>query len=447
MRSLTLRLALLAGLWVAVGLGVAAWFVAGVAVAQIEAALDTRLAALLDAAVGATALDDTGRVAIERPPAGADFDTVFSGAYWQVTGPDGATTTSRSLWDQTLPTTPGRRDAPSQRDAAGPRGDRLRIAERDVLFPGAPGVTHVAVALSCAPTQAEVARLKRGLGLAFGLLGTGLVAGVVLQVVVGLAPLRRARRALAEVRDGSRDALALGAPSEIAPLVAEIDALIAQNRATLERARAHVGNLAHALKTPVAVLRNALAAVPPDLDAARMEAASLERLVQHHLARARSAAVATGAAMPELAPFAVAQEVAAALRRLFAPRRLAIEVLGDRTARLRADPQDVTEMLGNLMENACKWAYVRVAVTIAVEPRGVRITVTDDGPGLPPGMEDAALARGGRLDEAAPGSGLGLAIVADLATLYGGGLRLGRGSRGGLIAELSLPRHGGRAAP
>lgn len=442
-RSLTLRLAVLAGLWVAMGLGVAGWFVADVATRQLGAAFESRLETSLESVVAATTLDADGRVVVARIPAGGDFARPFSGAYWQVTGADGGLTTSRSLWDQTLPPGVSRHAEVMMRDISGPRDEPLRLAERDVLLLGATAPTHVAVALSATDMLAEVHRLRRVLVVLFVLLGAGLVAGVAIQVVIGLAPLRRARRALAAVRDGTRERLALDAPSEIAPLVAEVDALIEQNLATVERARAHVGNLAHALKTPIAILRNALAATPPDVATARTEAAALERLVQHHLARARTTARAATTAVPGVSPLVVATEVADAMRRLFAGRGLAITVTGDATARLRADPQDLTEMLGNLMENACQWADSKARTAITTAHGMVVITVEDDGPGLPAGTEGAALARGGRLDEAEPGSGLGLAIVADLAALHGGTLTLSPNPSGGLRAELSLPGRGG----
>ncbi|MCC7272273.1 MAG: HAMP domain-containing histidine kinase [Alphaproteobacteria bacterium] len=447
MRSLTLRLALLSGVWVAAGLGAAAWFVAGVVTRQVESAFETRLGALLDAAVAATAIDAEERVVVTRAPAGADFERPLSGAYWQVTAPDGAVATSRSLWDQVLPAAAVGHDGVLLRDAPGPRGEALRIAERDVVPAGASGTTHVAVALSRRETEAEVARLRGVLAAVFAVLGTGLVVGVVLQVVAGLAPLRRARRALAEVRAGRREALDLPAPAEIAPLVAEIDALVAQNRATVERARAHVGNLAHALKTPVAVLRNALDATPPDIAEIRARADELERLVQHHLARARAAATAGGLAAEEAAPVAVAGEIAAALRRLPSSRAVAIAVAGDPSLRVRVGRQDLAEMLGNLMENACKWAAARVEVAVAApRPGRVAILVRDDGPGLAADHAAVALARGGRLDEAQPGSGLGLAIVADLAAAHGGTLALERAPQGGLQARLELPGAARRAA-
>ena len=441
-RSLALRLALATGIWVAAGLGVSGWLVATGVVRQVEAAFEARLSGLLDGVAAAAASDEAGRIVLTRAPAGADFERPFSGAYWQITSPDGAVATSRSLWDQSLPAAVGGHGEVLFRAAPGPRGESLRVAERDVLLPGAAAPAHVAVALSYAGTAAEIARLRTLLLLVFVLLGAGLVAGVVATVVVGLAPLRAVRRALAEVRDGRRERLAIAAPAEIAPLVAEVDALIAANRATVERARAHVGNLAHALKTPLAVLRNALDAARPDVAQARAEAAALDRLVQHHLARARTAALAASTVGASVAPHAIAEEVAGALRRIFADRGLAITVAGDRGARVRMDPQDLTETLGNLMENACKWGRSRVAVAVTVAAAGgdVVVTITDDGPGLPEAERDAAVGRGIRLDERMPGSGLGLGIATELAALHGGGLEIGQAPDGGLAATLRLPR-------
>jgi len=437
-RSLTLRLALLAVLWVAAGLALAGWFVAGIAVRQIEAAADARLSALLDAVVAAAGTDAAGRPRLTRPVAGPELERPLSGQYWQITGPGGVAT-SRSLWDARLPPPVARDGEILARDLPGPRGNPTRILERRVELPDSPGPLQVQVAMSREGTLAEEARLLRGLIIAFALVGIGLVGGLVLQVIWGLRPLRQARRALAEVRAGRRDRLGLDAPAEIAPLVAEIDALIEQNRATIERARSHVGNLAHALKTPVAVLRNALDRMRPPPAEALAAAGELERVVQHHLARARASALSGGAAA-EAAPRAVAEEVATALRRLQPGRALAIEVEGDAGARVRADRQDLIEMIGNLMENACKWAVSRVSVRVTAMPGGpVRILVEDDGPGLADEVP-AALTRGVRLDESRPGAGLGLAIVADLAGLHGGRLCMERSAAlGGVAAMLELP--------
>jgi signal transduction histidine kinase len=438
--SLTRRLTLLTTLWVAIGLGLMGWFVVRTDERQIETASDARLASLLDAVVAATAFDPASGPLLTRPLADPEFDRPLSGHYWQLTGPGGSQATSRSLWDSRLVPPLREPEGIRARNMEGPRGERLRVLERDVQIEGRMGRVPMTVQVAVARegTDDEIASLRQNVILAFALLGTGLVAVVALLVIWGLRPLRRTQEELVEVREGRRQHMDIVAPTEIAPLVAEIEALIEQNRATVDRARTHVGNLAHALKTPIAVLRNALEA--GDIAGARAQSATLERLVQHHLRRARAGALA-GTAGAESAPLAVAEALATALRRLTTSRGVIIRVVGEAEARIRADSQDLTEMLGNLMENACKYGLglVSVRVRMAV-PGRVTIEVEDDGQGLPSGEDGTALLRGVRLDEAKPGSGLGLAIVSDLAALYGGQLTLGRGMRlGGLVARLDLP--------
>ena len=445
-RSLTARLALISAAWVVLGLTVAGWLVVSLASEQLLRSFDARLVNLLDAVAGAAALGEDGRPRLGpvRALSAPSFGQPFSGTYWQIAVPGaGGTATSRSLWDARLPPFDAAAGSgPRVVDAAGPRGQHLRLAERAVVPEDGSTPLLVQVAQARDSLDRDVRRLRLLVGGVFAVLGTGLVAGVAAQVVWGLAPLRRARRALAEVRAGERQGLATAtgsAPAEIAPLLEEIDALVAQNRATVERARAHVGNLAHALRTPLAVQRTALAAEEdPDLPTARAQNAAMERLVQHHLTRARAAAL-SGSAATEAAPFAVAGEIARALRRLFAGKGLEIAVTGDAKARVRVDQQDLSEMVGNLLENACKWAQARVELRVRREGPEVVVSVADDGPGLPAEQREAVLARGARLDEAAPGSGLGLAIVRDLADLYQGSLSLGVAEGGGLLARLRLP--------
>ncbi|MBC7432210.1 MAG: sensor histidine kinase [Rubritepida sp.] len=440
--SLTRRLAILASLWMAVGLGVTGWFVVRLAEEQIEQAADARMTSLMDAVVAAASLDPVRGPILVRAVSEPEFDRPLSGHYWQMSAAGGLVATSRSLWDQRLPA-PRPNEEPRNEDIIGPRDEPLRLLERRVQLEarfGTPRFQQVTVQLAVTrvPTDIEIRRLQNGLVLAFLGLGAGLVAVVALLVVWSLQPLRRAQEELVEVRAGTRQHVDLTVPSEIAPLVNEIEALIGQNRATVERARTHVGNLAHALKTPIAVLR--LALERGEVPAAMAQAATLERLVQHHLRRARAGALA-GAAGAEALPMAAAQSLATALRRLFSGHGIEMLVLGRDSARSKTDPQDLTEMLGNLMENSCKWAKARVECRVLPGGPGmIRIEVEDDGPGLAEGQDAAALARGVRLDEAAPGSGLGLAIVADLAGLYGGTLQLLRGQKlGGMLAVLELP--------
>ncbi len=439
--SLTWRLAASVAFWVAVGLGLLAWFVVRTDARQIQAAADARIERQLDAVVAAVAFDPMQGPILLRPLADPEFERPLSGVYWQLTGPGATVLTSRSLWDARLPEPLATGGELVTRDMTGPRGEPLRALERQVTIEARSGgrvAITVQLAVSRAAVDEEIIDLRRGVVLAFAMLGAGLVMVVVVLVVLGLRPLRRTQEELVEVREGKRLHMDVAAPSEIAPLVDEIEALIEQNRATVERARHHVGNLAHALKTPVAVLRNAIET--GDSAVAKAQAATLDRLVQHHLRRARAGALA-GSAAGESSPHQVAMAVATALARLTAQRGLSIEVSGTKAARVRADSQDLTEMLGNLIENATKFARSRVRVTIATpSAQRVAIEIEDDGPGLPEGEDAAALARGVRLDETKAGSGLGLAIVNDLAQLYGGQLQLCQGSAlGGLQARLELP--------
>jgi signal transduction histidine kinase len=263
--------------------------------------------------------------------------------------------------------------------------------------------------------------------------------------------LRGLKSAVAELRMGKAFGVLRGLPSEVRPLVIEISALVRQNRATVDRARNHVGNLAHALRTRLAITRNALDQA--DISVARQEITEAENLVQHYLARARAAALTHSAAMT-VPLLEVGDALAVALRRLFADRGLTILTEGDRGVSVQCDRDDLMEMLGNLMENACKWARQTIRVTVSAMDGMARVTVSDDGPGLPAALIDAVLRRGNRLDEAQPGTGLGLSITAELVRLYGGQIELiSPGPDGGLAVSLSLPRgngwprHAGARAP
>lgn len=437
--SLSVRLALLTSLWVTAALVVAWFHVSGLVVNQIEESFKVRVTGLLDAVVAAAGIDASGQPRLLRPISEPRFDQPLSGAYWQIEVTPNRLATSRSLWDQRLPPGIAGHSSVLTRNIEGPRGQHLRLVERDIVLPDESAPLHIEVAVARDGTDAEIGHLQHGLALSFAALGVGLVAVVVATVSLGLRPLRRLRRAVADLRAGHRADLNLGAPAEVQPLVSEIDALVAQNRATVERARNHVGNLAHALRTRLTVLRNALEdSAGANLPAALQELATVDHIVQHHLARARAAAL-SGTAATNASVLAVAQEIAHALRRLLVEQGLHIDVSADPCLTAICERQDLSEMLGNLMENACKWARTEVNVTAVSEDGNVAILVEDDGPGLSDAQFASVRARGARLDEAIPGTGLGLAIVVDLATLYNGRLELARSTLGGFAARLTLP--------
>jgi signal transduction histidine kinase len=259
----------------------------------------------------------------------------------------------------------------------------------------------------------------------------------------GLSPFAELRERLAAVRHG-RDRRVEGRyPSEVQPLVDDLNALLEHRDHTVRRAIAKAGDLAHALKTPLAVLAHE-AEVADQAGQAELAAVMhqqierMRRQMDYHLAHARAAAsgAAPGAHCSVLAS---AEGLARTLLRLHAGRGLAIQVEVDPAHTVRSEREDLDEMLGNLLDNACKWGRSHIAIASVVSGATVVITVDDDGPGLETSMREAVLQRGVRADEAAPGSGLGLAIVRDLAELYGGSIALGSAPAGGLRARLQLP--------
>ena len=267
----------------------------------------------------------------------------------------------------------------------------------------------------------------------------------------GLGPFKEIRRRLAAVQSGTTRQLSGTYPAEVEPLVRDLNALLAHHEAAASRAIAKAGDLAHGLKTPLAVLSHeaerAAAAGHTELAAGITEQVDrMRRQIEYHLAHARAAASGAAPGVHAAVPDSAAG-LARTLLRLHADRGLAIDVDVPADLAVCCQREDLDEMLGNLLDNACKWAKSRVVLS-ATEyfPDGggpsVEITVDDDGPGLDPSMRDAVLQRGVRVDEAAPGSGLGLAIVRELAELYGGSIALGRSPAGGLRATLRLPAAG-----
>ena len=269
-----------------------------------------------------------------------------------------------------------------------------------------------------------------------------MIAGIAL-IRRGLAPFDDMRRRLADIRNGTEQQLRGSYPTEVQPLVDDLNGLLEHRDRTVRRAIAKAGDLAHGLKTPLAVLaREAeVAEAQGHHDLAATMTQQVERMrrqIDYHLAQARAAA--SGATVGSRCSVAEsADALARTLLRLHAERGLAIDVRVPSDHRVRGQREDIEEMLGNLLDNACQWARSRVVITSALHDSRIVITVDDDGPGIEPSMREAVLQRGVRADEAAPGSGLGLAIVRDLAQLYGGSISLDEAPQGGLRTRLELP--------
>ncbi len=439
-RSLALRLVLGAALWIAAALVAGGVVLSSLFRESVERSFDARLVVLLETLVIASEVARDGTLTLNGPIGEPRFDQVYSGWYWQIDGAGAAPLRSRSLWDQVLPKqVPPPGGGLLRREIDGPDGQRLRMISRDILLPGRAQALLYSVASERGEIDAEIATFDATLFWALGGLGVGLLAAVFIQVRFGLQPLRRIGSALVAVRTGQATRLEGDFPTEITPLSDELNNLLAHNAAVVERARTHVSNLAHGLKTPLSVLVNeADAASGPLAEAVQRQTAVMRRHIDHYLSRARAAAAgqvlgARTEAMP------VAEDLRRALARIHAGRGLTLELQGEAGVDFRGERQDLEEMLGNLIDNACKWAHARVRVSIARYGERLRVLVEDDGPGLAAEERDAVFERGRRLDQAVPGSGLGLAIVRDIADLYGGQVTLDEAALGGLAATLDLP--------
>jgi len=452
--SLAFRLFLWATAWTVVILIITGMVLSSLYRHAVERAFDRRLDVYLRTLVADVASPEEGNDKFPQSIGEPLFELPLSGWYWQVTrldAPKPDVHSSRSLWDSNLPrlTETAEGSAASsgylQGYAQGPEEVRLRIVERNIDL-GDEGHYLVEVAGDASEIDDETLSFDRVIGATFTALAAALLLTTVLQVRFGLLPLKRISESLAEIRSGRAEHLGGEFPVEIAPLARETNALIDANREIVERARTHVGNLAHALKTPLSVIVNEAAARGNDPLAQKvLEQTDIMRdQVARQLERARLAArsVIVGAVV-DVSPVITA--LARTMEKLHRDRDIAIALDLPEHANFRGEEQDIEEMVGNLVDNACKWAQSRVAIEVVADrpaddgkPR-VRVIVDDDGPGLSPAERERVALRGQRLDESKPGSGLGLSIVVELARLYGGVLTLGTAPIGGLRAELALP--------
>lgn len=447
--SLVRRLVLLAAGWsllVLIGTGIALTaFFNDAAMSRF----DQSLRELTDSIYAGSAVSDTGEVIA---PAMTDARALraYSGKYWQLAeltaqGRLRPLVRSRSLWDSELtgPANAGalRLGQPLSYDTVGPLKEPLRAVALSARLPGRPAP----VVFMAAEDRRPMDRDKRSFAArtigALVILGLGIVAAVIIQVRVGLQPLFKLRREVMAVRKGRRDRLEGAYPAELAPLAGELNALLAHNEEVIERQRTHVGNLAHALKTPLSVmLEEARRSKSLLSDVVVRQAETMHVQVDHHLRRARAAARSQGSR--ERTPVAeVLDELTRTLERIFQGQDVEIDWQAPDGLAFQGERQDLLEIAGNVLENACKYSGGRVRAMAEDAGGGrLRLVVEDNGPGLPPERRAMVLKRGSRLDETAPGSGLGLSIVDDLARAYGGSVSLGDAPLGGLKVTLELPR-------
>jgi signal transduction histidine kinase len=457
--SLSRRLILGAGVFITAALVVAGVVILFALHRFVQGQIDQRLDSQILFLSSTLQMNNDGTIALTGAADGPPFDRMRHGWYWQIIGPKNVLT-SRSLREAKLeipdlsnrpppppppppprdshddrPPPPGERPRPA--DGPGPDGDPLHFRIFNVTRGGAE-VTIVATA----PRDAVLGPLRSAmttLAISLVALAIALVAAMLLQVRLGLRPLEDLRRAVADVRSGRIRAVPDDQPREIAPLVSELNTLLRQNAANLERARRHVANLAHGLKTPLATLAIALPKDGARAHELRRLVETMEHRIRHHLGRARIAALGEPVnAQTQLAPRA--SDLGTVLCKINIERAIAFKGAIPDGLAVACEPQDVDEMLGNLMENAFRWARSKVEVSAnSDDSEHVVIFIDDDGPGLQASDLTKALQVGQRLDETTSGFGFGLPIARELAELYGGSLDFAQSPYGGLRVAVRLP--------
>lgn len=446
----SLRWRMLAGTlaWIAAIVVLAGWGLGNLFRQHITEQLRTELALHMNQLTAAVSVAPDGRPTVASPLSDPRLEQPLSGLYWQIDRLDDSgrvvaagVARSRSLWDQVL-ALPSVDDADGLYDIAGPENHRLSALTR-LLKPedSDAGSLRLVVAADRAVLAEPIERFDHMLLWSLGALAAGMVVAAVVQVAVGLRPLGRLRRQLAAQQGRNSVRIEGRFPSEIQPLVDDFNRVLAVNADIVQRARTQAGNLAHAVKTPLTILGNAAAREEGAFARlVREQVAMAQRQIDHHLARARAAAASgtAGGRTPLRAPL---QALLRVMQRLYAARGLALEMdeFSDRLE-FRGEEQDLQEMVGNLLDNACKWAARRVRIGAQADaPDRLRIVIDDDGPGISEDERERIFERGVRMDEQRPGSGLGLDIVRDLAGTYGGEVSAGQSPLGGLRVTLILP--------
>ena len=454
--SLSRRLLLAASVFIGAALviaGVVLFFVLHRFVqGQIDQRLDTQIAFL-----SSMLRSQNGVLTLAGNADGPPFDGHPRGWYWEAIGPNN-TLRSRALGDRDLniskiavhpppppppsppadedrPPPPGSRPAPA--DDIGPDQQWLHFRILRTTVSGVP-----ATIVATAPRAAVLGPLREAmttLAISLLALAIALVLAMIFQVRLGLQPLERLRRSIAEVRAGRGDRVVGVQPREVQPLVSELNSLLEQNARNLDRARRHVANLAHGLKMPLATLAVAL---PKDERGTEMHelVELMERRIRHHLGRARTAALSGPTrARTGLRPHI--NDLGAVLGKVHADKQVdfSVDIAGDLA--VACEEQDFDEMAGNLLDNAFQWTRRKVDVHAGVKDgNSIVLSIEDDGPGLDLEQVPQVLQPGQRLDERAPGFGFGLSITRELVELYGGSLEFEKSPAGGVRVVVTLPK-------
>ena len=446
---MTNRIIVFTSIFTIIAIALLAWFLIAQFRANAFSALTSVQQAHLFNLLAEVDVDEEGRL-VGRPRLGDPrFDDPGSGWYWQATIIDSDNQRplrSPSLEQDTVQRVPLAEepfDASFQRAYVLPdkNGVLIRVVETEFEVGDESTAIRLQTTSNFSQFQAGVDALRRNIIGILSAFGVGLLVLNAFLIRIGLRPLSTAREELVEVQGGNQARLEGRYPAEIAPLAGEINTLIDNNKRVVERARTQVGNLAHALKTPIAVLRNEAGHDKVPGSMVREQVEEMNTYVQNYLQRAQIAAQAGGAVFRSDA-LAVTEKLVGVMRKLNPEKEFQLFNKDDQAIIFAGEQSDFEEILGNLFENAAKWSASRVLCTLDATAAGAAhflIEIEDDGPGIPEEKRQTALKRGKRLDEAVPGTGLGLSIVADTVEAYKGSLMLQQSRWDGLKVAIKLP--------
>jgi signal transduction histidine kinase len=433
-----LMVAALGGLTLALVAG--GWGLSRAFEAAVERGFDERLQTVLQTVIAEAATGRDGQLLLSRPIGDPRFDRIYSGSYWQISSTRGVLLRSRSLWDQEIPFSVGVPDGSTLfRYWENQAGQHIRLAERDLTLPGHEEVLHFIVAGRTHEIEEELRRFDQLITL--GILGLLLLLGtsIAAQMRIGLQPLRVMLQDLTAVWEGRAQRVNEHLPSELRPLAVTINQLLSHEDRQVARARDQAADLAHAIKTPLAVLRADIDTLDTPLaESMRQRLDLIDGLVRRNLARANAGRhVTLSGLLTPLKP--VVEQIHQLMQRVHpdSAREVALDIPDK--VHIRLEQEDLEEVMGNLLDNAWKWSRNRIRVSATVQGERCILTVEDDGPGLAEANRQKVMERRVKLDERVPGQGLGLPIARDIIEPAGGTLALGGSSLGGLGVTLTLP--------
>jgi signal transduction histidine kinase len=439
-RSLTRRIISMSIFWIILALLATALLLAQFYRDHIQEHYDAHIFTHVEELIAAIRTDEEGRVALHREPTDPRFHRPNSGWYWEVLSGNRPQIKSASLADRQLDLSGIALDENhGVQTVYGPDGERLRAHVVHVSYAQDPGsLTFVATAPQFTIID-DVQDFATHVLTSFLVLAIGLSVAVVVQVRVALRPLRAIGQEISDIKSGAAERLSQDYPADVQPLVDELNFLLDHNQMLLKRARNQLGDLAHAVKNPLTVIRNEARALKTKEGQLILEQTHIMASnIDHYLSRARIYGTKDAIGY-RTSVRSVIQDLAYAVGHIHKGRNIDISLQCIEDKWFRGESQDLEEMAGNLLDNACKWARSKVTVGCDSKEDRLELLIEDDGPGVPLEELDSVIRRGRKLDETQPGHGQGLGIVRDIAGLYGGSLTLGQSELGGLKAVLNLP--------